>query len=1382
MNGINQVNVISQNVSDLQYKLTDLTYDDLTNTTTITNNTLLYDVVINGTFNVSNLQIGNTITLSNGGSMSFIDDGLSGNVVDTVHNQIIYGHKNFVSAEIDTLVIESFTFPDGSTQTSANYLTPIQVNATDRITATNSMETDQLTAVDIYCETINISNKIIDANNTGTTPKSFIYNSTTMCHKDAIVNNSPLVVAVGNYVKSNGIGLQPTGDMGITIATIDPTNRNMTFSAGGFSLTVPPAVNTNSLCAITSSNTFTSYNSLAGYTNFGIRGTGTSNNQPFIHSLTGSYNATTPTTSLSTTITTKSGYINSNSRLVSLDTYPNQNFISMTGLSNPAYISATFGTNEYTILSRNAITPNTITGTFKAVPLTNTTLAYPTFAGANTDFITQLNNISAGTKSTNDTATGVLTLSLSHTAPTPTSITVSGYVRSNSLKLESATTIPIDQYVIGRGTSDNGITANINTFISATPTAPSSTYTLRSGTGTYTPINTLATAGILGYVRFASSKYWFISWTQQQNNYFIESTLTIPQCTRMITPTAPFTGQSKIMQLTQVNGNNPTASTPSYTAIGMVSSTTIVKLTSDLASFSGTHILENASSFNSLIPNGAYASSYNSTNQELTSSITLTAQSATLTNLKGYMRTTTLLEVRGLGNATARLNYFFTGSGIGANKNYVSVASSRTPYTLASTNTATTATATGVAGFTKFRDATSFLLVIANSTPFKFDDYLISSTALPENTGLSAGLNNAVSSNDIIVNADFSDYNLVANLTVREPTIAVNPLGYKAYPTTNPSFNTYYCLNTITLGATSYIYATKADGISPSFARDLSVRGTPNANNLFTTSSTLSPPVITSGFLGAIFNGGASGYYFCSNNSTNLIDTFIVGTTIAPDTRVIYNSDLFDKGSLTMSKLQFRVAPTASTPITGTSIATSWYIRSDSVDVGGGFFETELYMRTATTRITSFGPHFFINSATATTFNNSGLNGSYITAYTQEATLNCFKATFRGKTNMTATTPKGGDLGIFQISTFVYRIDTLGLYVPAVNDFIRIVTRTNVNNIRAVTSLGSNFLYDLTLEYTEGALGSGFSYVITSPVTITASLLPTTAITAYEASNLVVYTAGSTYSYYPDTNLYSAFEPININLFNQANTALLPINYTIQTPFTYNYITPLSITDYGRTTLSFYNTETITFYTFFDVNLPPNQANTTLVSVDAIQTLTNKDLTAPLINGTLFNYVDWTAIASRDGTTGSALTVAIAGSGGQVPVASNAVDCRIRYYYSIVGKTMYLNYLYQASTGIAQPAGTYYYRYRLPAGFTYASWLVSAGTTPSYASGTRLGSARLNVNGNINYCSVYFFIVGADRFLYITREQTLFDYHGSANYTYASNNNCFTFEASLPLA
>ena len=371
-------------------------------------------------------------------------------------------------------------------------------------------------------------------------------------------------------------------------------------------------------------------------------------------------------------------------------------------------------------------------------------------------------------------------------------------------------------------------------------------------------------------------------------------------------------------------------------------------------------------------------------------------------------------------------------------------------------------------------------------------------------------------------------------------------------------------------------------------------------------SGTLGTTTITTGFFGAVFNGGGSGWYFCSTSPTNLIQNFIVGTTVAPQTSVIYNSDTFDKGSLTMSRLDFRTAP-VSQPVGNTSLVTRWYIRSNSVNVGGGFFETEVYFHTAARVTTLANNQFFVNSVTATSFNNSGLNGAYITSFTQEATLGGFKATFRGKSILNATTPRGGDLGIFQISTLVYRIDTstTGSYTPVVNDFIRIASRTNVNYITAVSSLGSN-LYDLTLAYTEGALGSGFTYVITAPVTTTASLLQATAITGHLAQTLIIYTAGTTYSFYPTTNQYTAFSPINFNFYNQTNTSLLPRSYTIQSATTYNYITPLSITDYGRTTINFYNTQTITYFIFYDVLLPPNQANTTLVSVDAIQTLTNK--------------------------------------------------------------------------------------------------------------------------------------------------------------------------------
>jgi len=1218
MNGINQISVIDQTVSGLEIKLTNVSYNSVSNTTIITDNTQLFDVVVNGNLTTSggqtylttssnttitgnwafnNIKINNgNINLSNNGVMSFINDGVSANIVDTIHNQVISGHKNFQSAEIDTLVIESFTFPDGSTQTSANYLTPIQVNATDRITATNSMETNIMTCNELYTDILSISNKIVEENDTGNAPKSFLYSSSIMAYKDTIVNDTPLVVSVGDFVKSNGIGLSPFGDSGVTIATINTTNQNVTYSGLGF--TLPTPASTNTLCAIISTNQFVSYNSLTGTINKGINGTGTSANQPFVNSLTGLYTATTPTSSLTTSITTKSGYINPSNKLVSLDTFPNQNFISLTGVSNPTYVPSSFGTNQFNLLSQNPITPNSVTS-FSAVALSSISLAYNTFGGNNNDFITQDNQISAGTKTTNNTADGILTLSLSHSTPIPVVNFAEGYVSGLTLKLESSSILPLGRYVYGSAT--NGIPTNINSFITAVPTGPSSTYTIKRGTGTATLTNTTSTTNILGYVRSASSKFWFISSSAQLASHFIEGT-GIPQATRMITPTAPFTGQSNIMELSQINGYAITATPPNITAVGMVSSTSIVKLTTNPV-FTGSFVYENASSFNSLIPNGTTITSYNSTNQEVTSS-GLTAQTASLTNLLGYMVSITQLQVRGLGNSTARLNWFFTGSGIGSVKNYVLTASSVAPFTLASTNTATTASFTGLAGYSKSNGATnSFQLVVANPTPLKTTQYLVNSTALPEQTGLSlttpSGSNNA-----IVVSADYSNYNITANLTTREPTSVGLFPGYRAYPV---STTTYYVLETIALAATNYIEATKLNG-DDGFARNLIQRGA-LASNLYTIpSGTLGTTTVTT-TTGAIFNGGASGWYFCSNSDNNKIYNFIVAPTIAPASSVIYVSDLFDKGSSNISKLEFRTPPVASTPVSNSSILTRWYIRSNSVSAGGSLYDTEVYFFTPT-RITTgllAVNQFFINSVTTTTFNNSGLNGAYISSFTQEATLGGFKANLRGKNILNATTPRGGDLGIFQISALVYRIDTstTGSYTPVVNDFIRIASRTNVNYITAVTALGS-FLFDLTLAYTEGALGSGFTYVITAPVTLTASLLQSSSVTANESQYLVVYQFGSTYSLYPSTNQYTAFSPTNFSFYNQTNTSLVPRQYTIQTQLTYNYITPLTITDYGRTTINFYNTETITYFTFFDINLPPNQTNTTLVSVDAIQTLTNK--------------------------------------------------------------------------------------------------------------------------------------------------------------------------------
>jgi hypothetical protein len=1212
MNGINQISVINENITDLENKTQDITYNDLTDTTTIVNNTQFYNTTINNSLTASNILATNSLTasnihatnlrlkdnaidMSNNGTYTFIDDGVSAEVVDTVHNQTIGGAKTFTgSVDIDTLVINSTTYPDGSTQTSANYLTPIRVDATDRITAINSMETDQLTAVDIYCDTINITGSILDNNETGSAPKSFIYNSTTMCHKDAFVNNTPLSPAVGNYIKSNGIGLIPTGDNGRTVATINTTNRSMTFSVGlGFSLTIPPATTTYTYCAITATNQFTSYETLSGLTNFGIRGASTTSNQPFVNSIAGLYNATTPTTSLTyAPTTTKRGYINANNRLISLDTYTTQPFISMTGLLNPAYVSATFATNEFTVLSRVAITPNTITGTFLAVPLSNTSLTYPTFAGATTDFITQLNNINAGTKpSVNATSTGVLTLSLTHTAPTPASTTHSGYVSANTLKLEN-TAIPLNMYVVGTGTAVNGIASNINSFISAIPTAPSNTYTIRLGTGTLAPTNTTATSGIIGYVRFLSSKYWFISNAAQTNNNFVEGT-GIPDATRMITATSPYVGQTKIMELTQVAGNNPTNSTPAFTALGYVSSTTQVRITSNPA-LTSSFLFENGTTFNSLIPIGTQISSYNGTTQEIAST-GLTATTAT-TSFFGYMESTTSLQLRGLGTVTQRQNTFFTGTGAPSSRNYISVAATSTPLTFPQTGIASIGTT--IPGYTKNASGTNITLITssANKTPFNTATYFITGGSLGTlitRAAVTQGFSSSFQ-DDIQISSDGENFGSV-NTTTQEPAPAAVYLKAYAISTTK-----YYVLQSITTltASTNYIEALDAaDDFTFTFG--LTLLGTFSANGYDTTG------IIQSSKLqsldSAIYDAGGGIYYYCDKYTDNSADRFLVNATLAPASSVVCNSTIFDKGSGSISQLLYKVAPTASTFVSNCNATISYFILSTAVVSGKQ--NTVIHFKTNTRATLITFDQFFINGG----FANSGLNGGHIISKTLNSTGLAGTFTLQHNTAVTPTAAAFEENNITGLSSTVFDMFFIAPYVPAVGHFFYAIENTTPNYITAVLPItGFTGNYRITLAYAI-LYKPNDNYYFYIPINNNSSLLNTSIFDTYESSRFKVFQSGQTFTYYPRIN-YSAFTPITVNFYNQTNSSITPIQYTIKTPLTYNYITPLIITDYGRTTLSFHATETITFYTFYNINLPPNQANTTLVSIDAIQTLTNKTL------------------------------------------------------------------------------------------------------------------------------------------------------------------------------
>ena len=172
-----------------------------------------------------------------------------------------------------------------------------------------------------------------------------------------------------------------------------------------------------------------------------------------------------------------------------------------------------------------------------------------------------------------------------------------------------------------------------------------------------------------------------------------------------------------------------------------------------------------------------------------------------------------------------------------------------------------------------------------------------------------------------------------------------------------------------------------------------------------------------------------------------------------------------------------------------------------------------------------------------------------------------------------------------------------------------------------------------------------------------------------------------------------------------------------------------------------------------------------------------------------FRYVPWTIIANRTNGVGDDISGNVIVSSATPPVnprASTEASCNMRYMYSVVGNTLYLNYLYQHAVNTGTVAGTGYYKYRLPAGFTYpTTTLVSAATAaPSISSGTRLGSARMHVTGIISLGSVYWLENPTSQyFMVITRESSNpFAYNSSANYEYTNASLCITFEAAIPLA
>jgi hypothetical protein len=171
-----------------------------------------------------------------------------------------------------------------------------------------------------------------------------------------------------------------------------------------------------------------------------------------------------------------------------------------------------------------------------------------------------------------------------------------------------------------------------------------------------------------------------------------------------------------------------------------------------------------------------------------------------------------------------------------------------------------------------------------------------------------------------------------------------------------------------------------------------------------------------------------------------------------------------------------------------------------------------------------------------------------------------------------------------------------------------------------------------------------------------------------------------------------------------------------------------------------------------------------------------------------FRYVPWTSIGTTIGNVLTAIvatTTAGGGTVGSMP-SFNTTGTTVKYCYSVIGNTMYIDFTYY-STGSSGGLGTGKYIYLIPSGYTanttfampYA--LSSSQTTPS---GTLIGSSSFLLTGSWFYGGQVWLVQHSTTSIGIGINVLNNALSGSDNiigYSLSANPVNFTFSCSFPI-
>ena len=172
------------------------------------------------------------------------------------------------------------------------------------------------------------------------------------------------------------------------------------------------------------------------------------------------------------------------------------------------------------------------------------------------------------------------------------------------------------------------------------------------------------------------------------------------------------------------------------------------------------------------------------------------------------------------------------------------------------------------------------------------------------------------------------------------------------------------------------------------------------------------------------------------------------------------------------------------------------------------------------------------------------------------------------------------------------------------------------------------------------------------------------------------------------------------------------------------------------------------------------------------------NMSAPTININTkqFRFVPWTTFYS--GTT-LATNVINYPTGASAPTAN--AGATLKYRYSVIGNTMYINYsFYQVSGGTA---GSGVYQYAIPGGYTLNTTDIVYSPTTGNPTGTKVGTAGFIFIGSNNALgNAYITNQGGTNGLMFWQEAgPNWGPNGSTYYHYGTSNLVIHFEAMIPI-